>query len=43
MGIRTLLNESDVIERDNEHLYLGGIDDAHRYLGPAQPERTWII
>ena len=31
MGIRMLLNESDVIERGGERLYLGGIDDAHFY------------
>ena len=31
MGIRMLLNESAVIERGGEHLYLGGIDDAHFY------------
>jgi len=31
MGIRMLLNESDFIERGGEHLYLGGIDDAHFY------------
>lgn len=31
MGIRMLLNESAVIERGDEHLYLGGIDDAHFY------------
>jgi predicted MPP superfamily phosphohydrolase len=31
MGIRMLLNESEVIERGGEHLYLGGIDDAHFY------------
>jgi predicted MPP superfamily phosphohydrolase len=31
MGIRMLLNESDVIERGGQRLYLGGIDDAHFY------------
>jgi predicted MPP superfamily phosphohydrolase len=31
MGIRMLLNESDAIERGDERLYLGGIDDAHFY------------
>ena len=31
MGIRMLLNESDIIERAGERLYLGGIDDAHFY------------
>jgi predicted MPP superfamily phosphohydrolase len=31
MGIRMLLNESDVIERGGQRLHLGGIDDAHFY------------
>jgi len=31
MGIRMLLNESEVIERGGQHLYLAGIDDAHFY------------
>ena len=31
MGIRMLLNESDVIERSGQRLHLGGIDDAHFY------------
>jgi hypothetical protein len=31
MGIRMLLNESEVIERDGKRLHLGGIDDAHFY------------
>jgi len=31
MGIRMLLNESAVIERDGERLYFAGIDDAHFY------------
>ena len=31
MGIRMLLNESEVIERDGQRLYLGGIGDAHFY------------
>ena len=31
MGVRMLLNESDVIERGGQRLYLGGIDDAHFY------------
>jgi uncharacterized protein len=31
MGIRMLLNESDVIVRGGQRLYLGGIDDAHFY------------
>jgi uncharacterized protein len=31
MGIRMLLNESEVIERGGQRLYLGGIDDAHFY------------
>ena len=31
MGIRMLLNESDVIERDGERIHLSGIDDAHFY------------
>lgn len=30
-GIRMLLNESITIERDNQHIYLAGIDDAHFY------------
>jgi len=29
MGIRVLMNESVVLERGGEHLYLSGIDDAH--------------
>jgi predicted MPP superfamily phosphohydrolase len=29
MGIRMLLNESDVIERDGARLHLSGVDDAH--------------
>jgi uncharacterized protein len=31
MGIRMLLNESDVIVRGGQRLHLGGIDDAHFY------------
>jgi uncharacterized protein len=31
MGMRLLLNESDVIERGGQRLHLGGIDDAHFY------------
>ena len=29
MGIRMLLNESEVIVRGDQHIYLAGIDDAH--------------
>ena len=31
LGIRMLLNESDIIERDGQRLHLCGIDDAHFY------------
>ncbi len=31
MGYRVLLNESDTIERNGEHIHLVGIDDAHYY------------
>jgi predicted MPP superfamily phosphohydrolase len=31
MGIRMLMNEAVVIDRDGAHLYLAGIDDAHFY------------
>lgn len=31
MGIRMLLNESEVITRDAQKIYLSGIDDAHYY------------
>ena len=31
MGIRMLLNECKVISRDNQRIYLAGIDDAHYY------------
>jgi uncharacterized protein len=31
MGIQMLLNENHVIERDNQRIYLAGIDDAHFY------------
>jgi len=31
MGIRMLLNESVIIERDNSHFHLAGIDDAHYF------------
>jgi predicted MPP superfamily phosphohydrolase len=31
MGIRMLLNESEVISRGDEAIYLAGIDDAHYY------------
>jgi predicted MPP superfamily phosphohydrolase len=31
MGIKMLLNESDLIERDGERIHLSGIDDAHFY------------
>ena len=31
MGIQMLLNESSIIERQGEKLYLAGIDDAHYY------------
>jgi predicted MPP superfamily phosphohydrolase len=31
MGIRMLINEGDVIEREGQRLHLAGIDDAHFY------------
>ena len=31
MGVQMLLNENHVIERDNQRIYLAGIDDAHFY------------
>ena len=31
MGIRVLLNENEVIERDGERIYLAGLDDPHFY------------
>jgi hypothetical protein len=31
MGIRMLLNENHIVERDNQCIYLAGIDDAHFY------------
>jgi uncharacterized protein len=31
MGVRMLLNETGVIERDGQRIYLAGIDDAHFY------------
>ena len=31
MGIRMLLNECEVISRNNQRIYLAGIDDAHYY------------
>jgi predicted MPP superfamily phosphohydrolase len=31
MGIKMLLNESEIIERGGQRLHLGGIDDAHFY------------
>ena len=31
IGIRMLLNECETITRDNQHIYLAGIDDAHFY------------
>jgi predicted MPP superfamily phosphohydrolase len=31
MGIRMLLNESEVIVRGDQQIYLAGIDDAHRF------------
>jgi uncharacterized protein len=31
MGVRMLLNESDTIERQDDHIHLAGIDDAHYY------------
>ena len=31
MGIRMLLNECEMIERDHQRIYLAGIDDAHFY------------
>lgn len=39
IGIRMLLNESVTIERDNQHIYLAGIDDAHFY-GADNIEKT---
>ena len=32
MGIRMLLNECEIIKRDEQCIYLAGIDDAHFYL-----------
>jgi uncharacterized protein len=31
MGIRMLLNENHAIKRDDQQIYLAGIDDAHFY------------
>jgi predicted MPP superfamily phosphohydrolase len=31
MGIQMMINENHIIERDNQRLYLAGIDDAHFY------------
>jgi len=31
MGIRMLLNECDLLVRENEHIHLAGIDDAHYF------------
>ena len=31
MGIRMLLNESEKIERGDQHIHLAGVDDAHYY------------
>jgi len=31
MGIRMLLNECETINRDDQHIYIAGIDDAHFY------------
>jgi predicted MPP superfamily phosphohydrolase len=31
LGIRVLVNEAEVLARGAEHLYLAGIDDAHKY------------
>jgi uncharacterized protein len=31
MGIRMLLNESETITSDGQHIYIAGIDDAHYY------------
>ena len=31
MGIRMLMNECEVIARDNQRIYLAGVDDAHFY------------
>ncbi len=31
MGVQMLLNENQAIERDNQCIYLAGIDDAHYY------------
>ena len=31
IGIEMLLNENHAIERDNQRIYLAGIDDAHYY------------
>jgi predicted MPP superfamily phosphohydrolase len=39
MGIRLLMNESAVQERDGEHLYIAGIDDAH-FFGAGDVARA---
>jgi len=31
MGVKMLLNEADIIERDGVRIYLAGVDDAHFY------------
>jgi hypothetical protein len=31
MGVKMLLNETEIIERDGERIYLAGVDDAHFY------------
>ena len=31
MGVRMLLNEAESVERDDHHIHLAGIDDAHYY------------
>lgn len=51
MGIRVLLNESVVLERDGAALHLAGIDDAHQYRmhdcqaarGAVPPETISIL
>jgi uncharacterized protein len=43
MGIQMLLNENHAIERDNQRIYLAGIDDAHYYrVDNIEKAANWL-
>jgi len=43
MGIRMLMNESDIIERGSQNIHIAGIDDAHFYRADNMEKASALI